>query len=462
MAARSPSREPVGPRLIRALSRGLLALFYRRVDVIGAERVPPRGPVILAANHQNALVDPMLLLASIPRTLVPLAKAPLFRHPVIGPLIRLAGAIPVTRRQDVGGGPAGNEGMFEAAAATLGRGEAILVFPEGVSQPEPALMPLRTGAARMLLAAPPGVGAAISLIPVGLLFHEPERFRTGWALVLVGPPVETADCLHLYRTAPEDAVRQLTERLAAALRDLIAEVGDRQTLRLVEEAEAIWLAESPERGRDVMARAEWRRRAATAYRYLLPREPARVGALRGELERYVQDLEDARLDDAHLSGTFPARVVLRYAFVQGTALVLGLPVALWGLLSHGLPYGLTALAVRLGRPEPDVEATYKLTAGVLLYPLAWMAEGWAAWRLGGGAALALFIAALAPSGFFALGWSERLGRVARDSRAWLHFLGDRDLHRHLAERRRAIMRELGDLFDLVPASVLARAPERGA
>ena len=257
-------------------------------------------------------------------------------------------------------------------------------------------------------------------------------------------------------------MRQLTERLAAALRDLIAEVGDRQTLRLVEEAEAIWLAESPERGRDVTARAEWRRRAAAAYRYLLPREPARVSALRGELERYVQDLEDARLDEAHLSGTFPARVVLRYAFVQGTALVLGLPVALWGLLSHGLPYGLTALAVRLGRPEPDVEATYKLTAGVLLYPLAWMAEGWAAWRLGGGAALALFIAALAPSGFFALGWSERLGRVARDSRAWLYFLGDRDLHRHLAERRRAIMRELGELFDLVPASVLSSAPERGA
>jgi 1-acyl-sn-glycerol-3-phosphate acyltransferase len=174
----APSREPVGPRAIRALSRGLLALFYRRVDVVGAGRVPPRGPVIVAANHQNALVDPMLLLASIPRTLVPLAKAPLFHHPLIGPFIRLAGAIPVMRRQDVGGGPTGNEGMFEAAAAALGRGEAILIFPEGVSQPEPALMPLRTGAARILLAAPPEVAGAISLIPVGLLFHEPERFRT--------------------------------------------------------------------------------------------------------------------------------------------------------------------------------------------------------------------------------------------------------------------------------------------
>ena len=246
-----PSSEPVGPRFIRGLARGLLALFYRRVDVVGAGRVPPRGPVIIAANHQNALVDPMLLLASIPRTLVPLAKAPLFRHPVIGPLIRLSGAIPVTRRQDVGGGSPGNELMFEAAAAALGRGEAILIFPEGVSQPEPTLMPLRTGAARMLLAAPPEVAAAISLLPVGLLFHEPERFRTGWALVLVGAPVETADCLRLFRTAPEDAVRRLTERLTAALRDLIAEVGDRQTL-------------APRRGgRGHLARREPRARRVT-------------------------------------------------------------------------------------------------------------------------------------------------------------------------------------------------------
>ena len=286
---------------------------------------PRAGPVILAANHQNALVDPMLLLASIPRTLVPLAKAPLFRHPIIGPFIRLAGAIPVTRRQDVAGGPAGNEAMFEAAAATLGRGEAILIFPEGVSQPEPALMPLRTGAARMLLAAPPEVGAAISLIPVGLLFHEPERFRTGWALVLVGHPVETADCLHLYRTAPEDAVRRLTERLAAALRDLIAEVGDRQTLRLVEEAEAIWLAESPERRRDVTARAAWRRRAATAYRYLLPREPAASARCAASSSATCRIWRTRGWTGRICPGRSPRGVVLRYAFVQGTRSCSGCP-----------------------------------------------------------------------------------------------------------------------------------------
>ena len=103
--------------------------------------------LIVAADHQNALVDP-LLLGLLPRRLVPVAKAPRFRHPLIGPFLRLVGALPVHRRQEGGTDPARNRAMFAAATAHLGAGQAVLIFPEGVSQPGPALMPLRTGAAR--------------------------------------------------------------------------------------------------------------------------------------------------------------------------------------------------------------------------------------------------------------------------------------------------------------------------
>ncbi len=438
----------------------LLSVFYRHVEVVGAERVPSRGPLIVAANHQNALVDPMLVLAGIPRALVPLAKAPLFRHPLIGPVLRLAGAIAVHRRQDVGEAAVGNQAMFDAATATLHEGGAILIFPEGVSQPEPELMPLRTGAARMLLESPPALAHAVTLLPVGLVFHEPGRFRTGWALVLVGPPVETADCVRLFPTAAEDAVRRLTARLGEALRGLIVEVGDRATLRLVEEAEAIWLAAHPESARDVVARAEWRRRAAFAYRCLRSREPERLLALRADLERYMKDVEASGLSHAHVSGPVPARVALRYAVVQGAVLLLGLPLALWGLVNHALPYWLTALVVRIGRPEVDVEATYKLAAGLVLYPLLWVVEGWTAWRLGGGTLCAAFVAGLVPSGFFALAWSERLGRVVRDARAWMRLLAGGDVARHLAERRRAIEEEMEALVALVPLSVIDEPRER--
>ena len=136
---------------MRALARALVRLFYHRVDVVGVERVPPSGPLVIVANHRNALVDPLILIATLPRVLRPVAKAPLFRHPLLAPFLHLAGALPVHRRRDPGSDPAQNAAMFRAVAVALGQGGAILIFPEGVSQPEPVLMPLRTGVARMVL-----------------------------------------------------------------------------------------------------------------------------------------------------------------------------------------------------------------------------------------------------------------------------------------------------------------------
>ncbi len=95
--------EPAASRVVKAFARFLVWLFYRRVEVAGLERVPASGPLIVAANHQQGLMDGILLAAALPRRLRPIAKAPLFGYPVMGQLARLSGAIPVHRRQDGAG-----------------------------------------------------------------------------------------------------------------------------------------------------------------------------------------------------------------------------------------------------------------------------------------------------------------------------------------------------------------------
>lgn len=82
-------------------------------------------------------------------------------------------------------------------------------------------------------------------------------------------------------------------------------------------------------------------------------------------------------------------------------------------------------------------------------------EAWAVWRAAGGWGLAVFLAALIPTGLFALGWQARLERVRRDVRAFARFLWDRDLLAQLAARRRALVEETASPARLPPPEVLA-------
>ena len=443
----------MGPRLIRAFVRALLAIFYRRLDVVGLDHLPARGPLIVAANHQNGLIDPMLLMAALPRPLRPLAKSGLFRHPIIAPFLHLARALPVQRRQDAGGDMSGNALMFREVSEALGRGEAILIFPEGVSQPEPTLMTLRTGAARLLLEAEASGTPAVTLLPVGLVLDEPGRFRSGNALVLIGEPVATADCVAMHRGDPVTAVRTLTDRLAAALRRQIVEAEDRETLRLMRLIERVWREESGTRANP--RSAAWLQRASRAYRWLRLAAPAQVEHFRREVEEYDHELDRLRVTPETLGRAYAPSIVLRYAAREIVPVVLGLPLALLGMLLHAVPYQLIRLGIRLARPEPDVEATYKIAGGVLIYPLAWALEAWLVARAFGPWPAVLLLLALAPAGFFALAWQARVQDVTREATALLHFLGRRGLHARLLERRRALAEELERLAARVPPPVLA-------
>src|SRR5437763_2111677 len=116
---RSAEAGAPGYGVVRALVRFLLTLFYRRIDVVGVENVPADGGLVVAANHHNSVVDAMLLVARLPRRIRTLANAPLFGHPLIGPFLRLLGALPVHRRQEAGMDPARNTALFAATTATL-------------------------------------------------------------------------------------------------------------------------------------------------------------------------------------------------------------------------------------------------------------------------------------------------------------------------------------------------------
>ena len=117
-------------RFVRWLCRVCLRAFFARVEVAGLEKIPGDRPLIVVGNHQNSLIDPVLLIGFLPRYPKLLAKSTLWRVTFLRRLLALGGAIPVYRRQD-SVDHTKNVDTFSRCHEEMFRGGTIALFPEG-------------------------------------------------------------------------------------------------------------------------------------------------------------------------------------------------------------------------------------------------------------------------------------------------------------------------------------------
>src|SRR5258708_30075136 len=195
-------------RIIVAVLRLAMRIYFRHVEVVGLEHVPRKSPVIFVLNHPNALVDPAFLLCLEPRRVSFLAKSPLFRMPILGFFVRALDCLPVYRHQDEGEDVSKNREMFVAARALLARGGTIGICPEGVSHDEPRLRPIKTGAARIALGAvSTGEVVDLKIVPAGLYYTSKTKFRSA-VLLYFGNQIEVAPVeMEPYGNPPRTAVK---------------------------------------------------------------------------------------------------------------------------------------------------------------------------------------------------------------------------------------------------------------
>ena len=225
MKPRSETRRPSFFWLLAAIALPPLGLavryrFHRR------ERMPQSGAFVLAPNHYSE-IDPLVIGAAVwklgraPRFL---AKASLFKNPVLGWLLRTSGQIPVER--------AGSKShrALRAAEELVEKGRMVIVYPEGSLTRDPDLWPMRgkTGAVRIALER------GIPLVPAAHWGTQAILPRYGKRIslfprktvdVIIGEPLD----LSAYADKPLDtanltaATNELMNAIAALLGELRGE-----------------------------------------------------------------------------------------------------------------------------------------------------------------------------------------------------------------------------------------------
>ena len=208
--------------LLRWITGIALHWFYSDIRMTGREKIPASGPLLIAVNHQNALVDSLIVGWLVPRRIAMTAKATLTDNPFVAILFRVLHIVPLRRASDEAQtlpvDRSRNVGAFKEILHLLSKGGAVLIFPEGKSHNESGLEPLKTGLARLALQArDKGAIRGLKILPLGLVFED-----KGTPGTVVGAHV--GQVIEMDSWPDKDHTR-LTQEIADRLRAVSEEAG---------------------------------------------------------------------------------------------------------------------------------------------------------------------------------------------------------------------------------------------
>ena len=437
--------------LLRSAAGIAVRWYYSDFTVVGADKVPVDGPMLVAVNHPNALVDVLAAARTVPRRLMFTAKATLFENPLAAALLRAVGVLPLRRASDeaIKGGavdPARNAQSFDAIAEALRRSAAVLIFPEGKSHDEPAMAPARTGAARMVLHARDSRAVrGIRIVPIGLVFERKERPRSR-VVAIVGDPLDV-DAL---AADAKDPVQAITAAIDASLRDLTlnyASTDDAERdARISRALQALLRFDAPSIGEaeSFRARAEIARLLPSLRSALLRDDgldQPRAAAFEAALIDFDQRLGKLRiaLDDFSISregGPGSIFVIRELGILVATG-----PIALWGWINHVLPFRAALLAGKRVRHTAADPAMRTIIAGAAFVLMMYMLQG-AIVTLAFGPWWGLaYVLSLPVAADVNLRMEDRLRRATRRARTYLRFRALPELQDEIMADARALRAE---------------------
>ncbi len=355
--------------LLKLIARIALRVFFRKIHVSGRELVPSGVPLIVAANHPNTFMDPMLIAVYVQQDIYFLANGSIFKNPVVAWFLKRLHLIPIYRKKDVGNGQKpDNTATFAKCFQFLKRKGTLLIFPEGTSEHERRLRPLKTGTARIALGAEAenNFQLGVQLLPVGLTYTDPKRFRSE-VFLHFSKPINVCEFTEIYKENPVAAVDQLTDELQKSLTESTIVTTDEEQDWLVNSIEQLYktrlsdemeLSENPAIENHLVTKG-----IIQAVKYFETHQSERLAQVKARIQRYASWLERLGLDEETIirENTFFHRLG------RGLVLFFGFPLYLYGLILNYLPYILPSKLAPLISRDITYRAPLMMTIGLFTF-----------------------------------------------------------------------------------------------
>lgn len=324
--------------------------FYSEFIVVGRENIPSEGPVIFAPNHNNALMDALVILSIVRHNLpvVFLARSDIFKDGFVRSALRFSKIMPAFRMRDGAENLGRNADVFEKCIEALHHKKALGIMPEGNQELELNIRPLVKGIFRIAFAAqqtmPDPLKPGVKIVPVGLDYGDIVKFGKP-VIVSVGKPIEVSEYMEKYSDNQVIATNLIRSRLFDDLSNLTLNLATKDYYSCFETVVKVWEKPSldyyhlPD---NTVYRFRARQLAAKQLVKLEKTDPEAIKQLNELSARYSQLLSTTKLTDKVLERKQKSVFSLLFS---SFILLINFPFYVFGLILNFLPF-FTPVLVR--------------------------------------------------------------------------------------------------------------------
>jgi 1-acyl-sn-glycerol-3-phosphate acyltransferase len=210
--------------LMRSILKCGLYFYFRKVEVFGKENLP-NGAYIFTPNHQNALVDALLLICFTGKCTHSLARASVFQNPAIAWLLGTFLMKPVFRVRDGMKSITKNDAIFEDCYAIVAGGGNLLIFPEGNHNMMRANPTLSKGFTRIAFGAQALANEStdIKIVPVSINYSLHDRSGS-LVSIYIAPPLEVKDFRPNISAGEHEAALRLRDEVSKSIASNLVQI----------------------------------------------------------------------------------------------------------------------------------------------------------------------------------------------------------------------------------------------
>lgn len=365
------SKRSFGYTLFRAfVVRPAFYLFYRKVDVIGADAVPDKGPVIFTPNHQNALMDALAILCTKDRQPVFMTRADVFQKPYIIKILHFLRMLPIFRKRDGGSSSDNNQESFDLILKVLDYRMAVGIMPEGIHNKIKHLRVLQKGVFRLAMQAQlkHGNTPAVKIIPVGLEYTDTKKFRSR-LIVNYGKAIDVSDFYDLFTENPARAYKVMQDTLSEKMKEGMINISNEEFYPEIERIRVFYNTQAAHRlGLDCKVASERLKAQQKTIEFLenfAAESPDEMKELAGQISEYVDIVEKLNIRDWVVEKQ-------PYSFsgicFRALLIPLGIPFWILGMIFNYLPYKLADIGSRTVK-DPQFISSVQYVLGIVFFPV---------------------------------------------------------------------------------------------